>query len=497
MAPTSPFGTVNAPEFATQGVHWLNTDAPLSLADLRGRLVILDFWTFCCINCMHILPTLRALEDQFPEELAVIGVHTPKFESEKDAENVKQAISRYDIRHPVLHDPTFQTWQAYAVRAWPTLVFVAPDGKVIGHAPGEPDPARLAQAVSDMITRGKSEGLMQAGTFTYTPQPTAQQRLRFPGKVKPAPTEFLDDACHLIVADSGNHQIVLLDKDGNDILRIGSGSPGFEDGSLSNASFRDPQGFAVTDTIIYVADTNNHALRLIDLVAGTVTTLTGNGKRGPIISAPMTAQGTALASPWDVALMPNGIAIANAGTHQLVLIDYAHDQVLPLAGTGGEDIIDGPALSSLLAQPSGLFWDDDTNALFFADSETSALRAYIPTEDGGMVESLIGTGLFDFGHINGPADAARLQHALGVWKTGDTLLIADSYNHAIRSLDMTTREVTDWDDGSTCLDDVCLPLGEPAGVCSHQDGMIYLSDTNNHRIVQYNPVEKTNRTWAK
>ncbi|MEN8722478.1 MAG: redoxin domain-containing protein [Alphaproteobacteria bacterium] len=490
---SSPFGVITAPAFPTDNVSWLNTEAPLTLDQLRGKLIILDFWTFCCINCMHILPTLRALEEEFADDLVVIGVHTPKFASEHDEDNVAQAIARYDIRHPVLHDPGYQTWQAYTVRAWPTLVFVSPDGKVIGNAPGEPDPDKLKAAVGDLIARGKSENMMAGPAFPFQPPANRTSTFSFPGKIKPTPARFAIPDAHMIVADGGHHQIAALDKNGQTIKRFGSGTAGFHDGAGADASFRDPQGFAVTPAAIYVADTGNHALRKIDLVNDCVTTLAGNGKRGMIVSAPQQADQSALASPWDLEHTPMGLAIANAGTHQLLLYHEDDALITPLAGTGGEDIVDGPALNALLAQPSGLYWNDASQALYFADSETSAIRAL----KNNQVETLVGTGLFDFGHVNGDFTSARLQHALGLFSNAEILLVADSYNHVIRQMNIADQTVSDWDDGMTCLDPVCLPLAEPAGICVDNDGAVYLSDTNNHRLLRFDPAKQHYQTWSE
>jgi thiol-disulfide isomerase/thioredoxin len=116
---------VRAPEFPA-GMQWLNTATPLRLADLRGKIVLLDFWTYCCINCMHIIPELTALERKYPNELVVIGVHSAKFHNEGDSENIRQAILRYEIQHPVVNDRDFRIWRSYAVRAWPTLMVIKP-----------------------------------------------------------------------------------------------------------------------------------------------------------------------------------------------------------------------------------------------------------------------------------------------------------------------------------------------------------------------------------
>ncbi|HEX2869201.1 MAG TPA: thioredoxin-like domain-containing protein [Ignavibacteriales bacterium] len=126
----------DAPEFP-DGLDWLNVDHPIKLSDLRGKVVLLDFWTFCCINCMHIIPDLKKLEAKYPGELAVIGVHSAKFLSEQETGNIRQAILRYDIEHPVVNDKDFKIWTSYGANAWPTVVLIDPRGDVVGHHSGE------------------------------------------------------------------------------------------------------------------------------------------------------------------------------------------------------------------------------------------------------------------------------------------------------------------------------------------------------------------------
>ena len=131
---------MSAPEIARPGLQWFNVAAPLPIASLHGRVVILDFWTEGCINCIQIVPTLRRIEEKFPDKVVVIGVHSPKFANEKNAASVKDAIRRYDIKHPIIHDPQMTIWRAYGVQAWPTLVVIDVDGTIAGVVPGEPDP---------------------------------------------------------------------------------------------------------------------------------------------------------------------------------------------------------------------------------------------------------------------------------------------------------------------------------------------------------------------
>ncbi len=492
---------VRAPEIDRPGLTWLNIDKPLSLGDLKGRLVILDFWTFCCVNCLHVLPALRRVEEAFPQDVVVIGVHSPKFAAEKDPAGVQRAVARYAITHPVIHDPDMQLWRAYAVRAWPTLVFVSPAGRVVGHAPGEPDTGKLLQAVERLLAEARDGGTLSPQPLALTPAVEPSGDLRFPGKVKPVPgRRRLRPLRRWAVADAGHHQIVLLDDRGRETGRFGSGEPGLADGPAATARFTDPQGLIATADVIYVADTGNHAIRAIDLATGDVATLAGIGRRGRALTGRATpGDRTALASPWDLAIRDDTVFFANAGTHQIGALDRVSGTVVRLAGNGGEGLVDGATETAQLAQPSGLALSADGQSLAFADSETSSVRML------GLrrmqVTTLVGTGLFDFGHVNGRLDDARLQHPLGVAMDRDgTLLVADSYNHAIRHIDVAAGTVTDFDGGTyTCQDPVCLPLGEPAGIwvdAGARRAPVLLSDTNNHRILAFDRAGRTYRTWA-
>jgi sugar lactone lactonase YvrE len=486
---------IHAPDFGRRSLQWFNVAAPLSLPALAKRLVILDFWTLCCINCIQVLPTLRKVEDAFPEEVVVIGVHSPKFSAERAPENVAAAIARYDIRHPVVHDPEMTIWRDYAVRAWPTLVFVSPDGYVMGQVASEPDADRLLDVIGNVVREGRQSGSIAGSELARAPATESTGRLRFPGKLRrlPGPGER-----QWVLADAGHHQIVVLADDGTERRRYGSGTAGFADGAAATAQFISPQGLIADERAIYVADTFNHAIRRIDRASGVVSTLAGTGRRGRPLAAPQAGFETALASVWDVALRDGVLLFANAGTHQLGALDLVRGTVAALAGTGGEDIVDGPADSALLAQPSGLALSPDGNTLLFADSETSAVRRLDLAPGTPRVETLVGTGLFDFGHQNGAFEQARLQHPLGVtWLDASVALVADSYNGAIRALDLKRRVVSDFDGGRfQCADPICTPLGEPAGIEADEGGRVLLSDTNNHRILEYRLAEGRYRTWA-
>ncbi len=490
--PDIPAGVVHAPEIGLPGLDWFNVSAPLTLAALRGKLVILDFWTFCCINCMQVLPCLRRVEEAFPKDVAVIGVHSPKFAAERTAGNVAAAVARYDIRHPVVSDADFRIWRSYAVRAWPTLVFVSPTGYVVGQHSGEPDAERLLAAVGDLIAQYRHQGAMTPSLLPLAIPTGPPARLRFPGKIKRLP----GNARIWAVADSGHHQIALLDDQGRDIDRIGSGAPGLVDGSRQTAGFHAPQGLVGDAEAIYVADTGNHAIRRIDRESGTVTTLAGTGERGPGLPGDGTpGRAVALASPWDLEIDAGRLFFANAGSHQLGEIDLRGGVLYLLAGSGAESIVDGPAEEAALAQPSGLTLDARHDFLYFVDSETSSVRR-LSLRGERQVETLVGTGLFDFGAQNGAFSEARLQHPLGLTISEKEIVVADSYNGRLRSLHLGARRVSDFDDGFVCADPVCLPFGEPAGVVADGADRLLMADTNNHRIVEFRRTARIYRTWA-
>ncbi|MBK3581000.1 redoxin domain-containing protein [Streptomyces sp. MBT65] len=435
-APTSRRrARVRAPQLTGKG-GWLNTGGEeYTLADLRGRIVILDFWTFCCINCLHVLDELRELEEKHRDTVVIIGVHSPKFVHEAEHQAVVDAVERYGVEHPVLDDPELATWKQYAVRAWPTLVVIDPEGYVVAQHAGEGHAHAIERLVAELETEHAAKGTLRRGDGPYVapePEPTV---LRFPGKAIALPGGTF------LVSDTTRHQLVELAADGESVVRrIGSGARGFGDGTADSASFNEPQGLALgEDGSVVVADTVNHALRRLDLTTGAVTTLAGTGRQwmqGEPTSGP--AREVSLSSPWDVAWWQGKVWIAMAGVHQLWAYDPAEDTVAVTAGTTNEGLVDGPGAEAWFAQPSGLAATDER--LWLADSETSALR-WVDLD--GAVHTAVGTGLFDFGHRDGAAEQSLLQHPLGVTALPDgSVAISDTYNHALRRYDPATGEVT-------------------------------------------------------
>jgi thiol-disulfide isomerase/thioredoxin len=435
---------VRAPEL--RGREWLNTGGKdLSLAGLRGKIVLLDFWTFCCVNCLHVLDELRPLEEKFGDVLVTVGVHSPKFAHEADAAALVAAVERYAVHHPVLDDPDLATWQQYAVRAWPTLVVVDPEGYVVAQLSGEGHGHALDRLVADLVAEHEAKGTLHRGDGPYVPAPPPDTDLRFPAKALALPGGTF------LVSDSGRHSLVEMAPDLETVLRrIGDGERGLADGDPSTARFAEPQGLALLpDEVrarvgydVVVADTANHVLRGVKLDTGEVSKVAGTGAQWmqgdplPVSGDP----GTPLSSPWDVTWSPalGRVVVAMAGIHQLWLFDPVGGTLSAWAGTTNEGLLDGPVEDAWFAQPSGLAAGDD-HRLWLVDAETSSLRHVAD----GAVTTAVGTGLFDFGHVDGPAGQALLQHPLGVTVLPDgSVAVSDTYNGAVRRVDPGTGEVT-------------------------------------------------------
>ncbi len=356
-----------APELSG-AVAWLNTDHPIKITELRGQVVILDFWTYGCINCMHVLPVLRNLEEAYAgQPLEVIGVHSAKFENEKAPDRVRAAVERYGITHPVAVDSEMAIWDHYGVRAWPTLVVIRPDGRVAQVLPGEVSFEQLNGLVRELLKEAKAGGKLASGpALPHHAQVLATGELAYPGKVIAAPDG------RLFISDSRNHRVLITAGDGRVLDQIGSGKQGRKDGSFEAAELDDPQGMALSGDLLYLADARGYAVLKIDLRQRDVSTLAGTGRLGARpLDQPVKATSLDLRSPWDVALQGSKLWVAMAGSHQIGVIDLARGTIARFAGSGREDIRDGSADEAAFAQPSGLSFSGDGKTLFVADSRSS------------------------------------------------------------------------------------------------------------------------------
>ena len=426
---------------------------------------------------MHIFPQLRKLERKFASELVVIGVHSAKFPTEKETESLTSAVRRCELEHPVINDAEFQVWQQYSCRAWPTLMFIDPRGNVIGKHEGE-----LTFEQFDTLLSGMVAEFDEAGILRRSPLPTVAPRgmedaLSFPGKVL---ADEIGD--RLFIADTNHNRIVVSSFDGEVQLVVGTGEEALVDGPLERSAFNHPQGMALDGDILYVADTENHAIRRVDLHSGNVETIAGTGEQGYQRDGRHPGRSFSLSSPWDVALLNGTIYIAMAGIHQLWSLKLDSQLVAPYAGSGREAITDGPLATSALAQPSGIITDGER--LFFADSETSAIRS-CDLDSKGSVRTLIGLGLFEFGDVDGDDFRVRLQHPIGITHHDGVLYVADTYNHKIKRVLPRTRSVfTVAGAGSPGHVDGSFAqtrFSEPSGL-SIAGGKIYVADTNNHAV---------------
>ena len=450
------------------GSAWLNTTEPLSIDKLAGHVVVLDFWTYCCINCLHALPELARIEREFADQpVVVIGVHSGKFDAEKDTERIRAAMGRYDVRHPVVVDSSFEIWQRYGVTSWPTIVIIDPAGHVVYGESGEPARGKLSKMIEQTLDAARASGtLAKERIVIEVPESIDTGPLAYPGKVEVGPRG------QIAIADSNHHRIVIVDGDGNQLDVAGSGIEGSADGPFDTSAFRRPQGMAFSSdgNTLYVADTGNHQIRALDLRARTVSTLAGTGNKGTSRHGG-DALAVALRSPWDVAVDGDQLYVAMAGSHQIWRYDPTGPTIEPFAGTGRESIDDGALDVASFSQPSALSLRD--GVLYVADSETSAVRAI--DLEAGQVRTIVGVGLFDFGDVDGTGKAVRLQHALGVVATRDGLYVADTYNDKIKRIDPSTAAATTIGGGDGAL-------SEPGGLDVLPDGRLIIADTNHHRL---------------
>lgn len=475
MNTQQPQPKVRAPEL-TGGKGWLNTDKPLSLAGLKGKMVLLDFWTYGCINCIHIIPDLHKLESRYEKNLVVIGVHSAKFENEKDTDNIRNIILRYGIKHPVINDADFKIWEAFAIRAWPGLVLIDPNGYVIGTWFGEGHFNEIDKLVGETVAEFRKKG-----TLNEEPLEFALERakvgalpLAFPGKV-------LADATSkkLFIADSNHNRIVVTDFSGKLLETIGSGEAKLKDGSFADAGFNKPQGMALSNDFLYVSDTENHSIRRVNLKTKSVETIAGTGNLYGFNGAGGDALKVSLRSPWDLSLVGKDLYIAMAGSHQIWRLDLERNFIAPYAGTRAEARIDGDIKDSAFSQPSGIA--SDGKNLFIADSEANIIREI--NFQNATVETLVGGDLFDFGDLDGEGDDVRLQHPLGVEIYDGKVLIADTYNHKIKLLNPLDRTVKTFlgTGKSGQADGKSATFYEPGGI-SVAAGKLFVADTNNHAV---------------
>jgi DNA-binding beta-propeller fold protein YncE len=476
-------GTDPAPEFPS-GLDWLNVDRPLTLEELQGKVVLIDFWTYGCINCIHIIPDLHRLETEYEDELVVIGVHSAKFLNEGETENIQQVVQRYDLQHPVVNDRQFEVWRNWGANAWPTVVLIDPAGNIVGRHSGEGVYEIVQPVIASLVAEFDDLGLIDRSPVAVAPEGAGapDRVLLFPGKVIPD-----DTGERLFISDTGHHRVLVADAFTGRLIDVyGAPEAGFADGVALNARFDSPQGLAydADQGVLYVADTNNHTIRAIDLSTDEVTVLAGTGSlRWPPTGG--VAPDVNLNSPWGLTIRDGVLYIAMAGSHQIWSAELATGIIGPLVGNARESTYNGPIAQAELAQPSGLVFDEG-GTLYFADSESSSIRSAVVLDPGGVTDVVAGSdaNLFDFGDEDGIGTAARLQHPLGIAydPAAGVLYVADTYNSKIKRVDPTTREVeTVYGGTQGWADGIDAQFYEPGGLGLHES-TLYVADTNNHAI---------------
>ncbi|CAG9863691.1 unnamed protein product [Phyllotreta striolata] len=507
------------------GLEWFNVTEPLSFTKhLKGKVVVLDFFTYCCINCLHVLPDLKEIEDTFSVEegLVVVGVHSAKFENEKISSNVLAAVQRNNISHPVVNDSGSEMWKNCDVHCWPTLLLLGPNSNPIVMLTGEGHKNDLILYIRNAIKFYKEQGLISDHKLpirsAYHLLPDMKGPLLFPGKI--ANVLDVNNNCEILaVSDTGNNRILIVKSDGGILQQIGGKRVGFKDGSIEDAEFNNPQGLVFQNRdILYVADTENHAIRKVDLKNKTVVTVAGTGKQGEDHVGGKIGTNQAISSPWDICIFrtpdmdltfhPDGnppirdiLIIAMAGTHQIWAL-FLEDTVwwkckkhpagtcINIAGSGREENRNNLyPHAAAFAQPSGLALCQKNKEIFIADSESSSVRKLSLVD--GKVTPVVGgdrnpQNLFAFGDKDGCLYDAKLQHLLGLAPAGDekTLFVADTYNHKLKKINLSENSIVSLTlPAGDCPDGASTGFREPSGICVSVDNKkLYVTDTNNHQI---------------
>jgi DNA-binding beta-propeller fold protein YncE len=457
-----------APEFPA-GLEWFNADAPVSLAEQNGRVIMIDFAAWSSVCCRRALHDLRVLGRKYRDDVVIISVHSPRFPAEIRRSHVLKAINKYHVNHPVVHDPDMKLWNMYGIKGWPTQVLIDREGALLGAISGAGKLPQLDQIIKYQLEKSSSKPVKRiASTRRHAAEPRSV--LSFPGRI-------LATGDRLYVADSGHNRILVMSLKGHVLRQYGSEAAGFLDGNGTGAAFNNPQGMTLADDFLYVADEGNHAIRRIHTRTDDVDTIAGTGKVGQPATGPCaTPVSAGLNSPSDVVFKDGKLYIAMPGFHQIWRLSLVSNKLEIFSGSGSVGLLDGPASTAVFSQPSGLTLL--LNRLYVVDAGTSAVREV--DVETGAVRTIVGEGLFGFGDHDGTGRAARLQYPLDI--SADPmhrmLWIADAYNNKIKRIGVNSEFVS-----SVVVD---RRLDEPGGLVFHDD-TLYIANTNAHEIMCLNP----------
>ena len=395
-------GNQNVRAVPLDNANWVQGKPILISSDMKKPL-LLDFWTFGCMNCLNIIPDLKLLENMFGDDLDIVSIHTPKFEKEQNIKSLKKSLDFLDISHSVIADNDACLWDAYAVKAWPTWILVDPSGYVALHEQGEGHLQKFAQAIQSFID--------------------------VPAKEEP------------FVSTKKDMSVIEVSKDW---MTIGCQSE--LDIYTGDKKVKTVKGFSMISGLLIVDDT----VFVADRYRGEVSIIDLNSYAQKILVK-------GLRAPYGLEFIHSNLFISLAGSHKITVVNLDTLQTQEIAGNGFEGLRDGVGDQVLLAQPQALAFDEDR--LWFLDTETSSLRYML----GREVFTEFGEGLFSFGDDN---KKLLLQHpqdmTLGRYGDGcgvGRLFIADTYNDKIKVYDPEDKSM------QTLVEDIEMPISISKSGC--------------------------------
>jgi len=463
---------------------WYNVAKAPSGDDLKDRVILFDFWNYSCVSCIQSFPEIKKLKERFGNKLVVISVHSSIYDNEKDDNSVKKAVLKYDITNPVVNDADLKIFNEFEVKAFPTYVIVGPNGREYKRYEGSNSFSDIKSSIKKLVKKYKFSLNREFLPMRLEKYHTIGNVLSFPSKIAYA-KNFSYNSRNLpviFISNLGQNNIIVSSLSGEIIETIGATSDYMIDGSFEQASFKFPQGLVFNNNKLYVADSGNNAIRVVDFKEKKVSTLIGDGVRGGVFSNKDNVENIRLSTPLDLELSSDkkNIIIANSGTNQILSYNLKKKDIVVLAGNGKKGIDDGNYPNNSLAQTSDL--EFYKGKLYFVDSASSSLRVM---DKKGKVSTLIGKKSLDFGNKNGSKKEALMQNplALSVDETG--IYILDSFNHQLKKYSFQSKKISSLV-GKKKGDDVGsksnTSFNEPSGLVSIL-GKFYVVDSNNNRIL--------------
>jgi DNA-binding beta-propeller fold protein YncE len=456
-------------------LRWVNRRERLRLADWRGRIVLVLFWNASSVSSANMLGELRQLEKKLPGAFVSVYVHTPRYASQQSDAAVLKAAHRNRLRAPVANDREWQAWKQFAIPAWPTTLLIDANGGLAARLVGE----GRSQELEDAIIQLRDE--MHAETSAMAPPiPAPMRDVRAePASPLAFPAHALATRTRLFVSDTGHHRILECSHDGRVLRQFGSGTPGNWDGQLAACGFQLPQGMAIDNDTLFVADAGNHCVRRIRLDEGEVETVLGSGSPA---YGNVEEQGgglrAAINAPYAVAAAGGSLYVAASGQNQILYVDLHHQRVETVAGDGRSEVRDGIGGQSSLSQPMALA--SMPGQLLVADAGGNAIRR-LRFADLALT-TLVGSSPWEPGRHDGAGRKVRLAYPCGLAATENRVYVADTCNDRLCALDPYSGEVS-----TLQLDG---PLHEPQGL-SFAAGSLWVADRNDHAILRVDPARGT------